>query len=184
MNNKFSFIFLMLCFFTFQASAQDMSRELGLRFANIQDIDFIYKKSEDGMKYKRYRVAASNVSLQISEGTDFGFEINLAAGVEKRKNVVDKLKFIHGWEPGINFGLVNRDGSTGGNIGVFLGYVLGFQYDFSDKFYVSLETIPTLSVSTFYEDEIFADDININAGFNSNAVALTLAYKFSSPKRK
>jgi hypothetical protein len=174
----------MLCFLTFQASAQDMSRELGLRFSGVQDIDFMYKKSEDGMKYKRYRVAASNVRLLISEGTDFGFEINLAAGVEKRQNIADKLKFIHGWEPGFNFSLVNSDGSTGGDIGVFLGYVLGFQYDFSDKFYVSLETIPTLSVSTFYEDEIFADVIDVNAGFNSNAVAVTLAYKFSSPKRK
>lgn len=184
MNHKFPFIFLMLCFFTFQASAQDMSRELGIRFSGLENFDFIYKKSMDGMKYKRYRLAATNIRANINEDTQFSFNLAFAAGVEKRKNIANNLKFIHGWEPGIGLSVVAVDDDLLGNINVSLGYVLGFQYDVSDKFYINVEAIPALSVATDFEGEIFAENTIIGAGFNTNSVALTLAYKFSSPKRK
>ncbi|MBK7525147.1 MAG: hypothetical protein IPI53_13645 [Saprospiraceae bacterium] len=184
MNTKHFILFTFLLLFVTPLSSQNMSREIGIRFSGLDDFDFIYKKSADGLKYKRYRIAASSLSLAIVEDTRLSFNVSYARGIEKRKNVTNQLKFIHGWEPGVYLSLAYSEDFTSGTIGIFLGYVLGFQYDFSDKFYVNIETIPTLALSTNYTDEDFGEDVLINAGFNSREAALTLAYKFSSPARK
>ncbi len=184
MNTKHFILFTFLLLFVTPLSSQNMSREIGIRFSGLDDFDFIYKKSADGLKYKRYRIAASSLSLAIVEDTRLSFNVSYARGIEKRKSVTDQLKFIYGWEPGINFSLAYANESALGTVGIYLGYVLGFQYDFSDKFYINLETIPTLALSTNYTDEDFGEDVLINAGFNSSSAALTLAYKFSSPARK
>ena len=137
MNTKHFILFTFLLLFVTPLSSQNMSREIGIRFSGLDDFDFIYKKSADGMKYKRYRIAATNISVAMVDDTRFSFIFNFARGIEKRKSVNDQLKFIYGWEPGINFSLAYANESALGTVGIYLGYVLGFQYDFSDKFYVS-----------------------------------------------
>jgi hypothetical protein len=184
MNTKHFILFTFLLLFDTPLSSQNMSREIGIRFSGLNDFGFIYKKSADGLKYKRYRLATSNLGIRLNDETRINFYLSYARGIEKRKNVTNQLKFIHGWEPGVNLSLVYSEDLTFGTIGIFLGYVLGFQYDFSDKFYVNIEAIPSLALTTNYSDEDFSEDVLINAGFNSSAAALTLAYKFSSPARK
>ncbi|MEM9687521.1 MAG: hypothetical protein AAF934_11455, partial [Bacteroidota bacterium] len=59
-----------------------------------------------------------------------------------------------------------------------LGYVLGFQYNFSESFYLNLETIPSLRGILYVDNDGVRDPLVLNVGFNSNAIALTLAYRF------
>lgn len=185
MNMKNGFLYVLLFFFFWVSSgnSQDRNHELGIRLTDITDFGFIYKKSDDGVKFKRYRVALANLNLAFNDDVDVavGLEASFARGIEKRKNIAKNLQFIYGWEPGIymNFQLVDEGFDTG--FGGFLGYVLGFQYNFSPQFYVNIETIPSFSVIGRIDDnDNFS--FNTNIGFNSNAIALTMAYAFTTPK--
>jgi len=58
-----------------------------------------------------------------------------------------------------------------------VGYVLGFQLDFSKKYCLSAELIPTIggTIAMFnYSD----DQLLLDAGVSSNATALSLMYRF------
>lgn len=182
MKNSFAFLLFCMLFLTFHTNAQDRNHELGIRMTDLVDFGFIYKKSDDGVKFKRYRLAAANFSATFTDDPNIGVDLSFARGVEKRKNVAAKLQFIHGWEPGIfiNFRSVNETIDFG--VGGFLGYVLGFQYNFSPQFYINIETIPSFSILANFIDD---DDVifSSNLGFNSNALALTMAYAFTAPKK-
>lgn len=163
--------------------AQDRNHELGLRLSGLQSFDFIYKKSDNGTKFKRYRLAVANLGGVISENYRFNFNVAYAQGVEKRKNIGKKVQFIHGWEPGIFLSAYMNDEVYEGNAGIFLGYVLGFQYNISENFYINVESIPSLTIGGVFSDNDDSSGVLFNAGFNSNAVALTLAYTFTAPKK-
>lgn len=85
MNTKHFILFTFLLLFVTPLSSQNMSREIGIRFSGLDDFDFIYKKSADGLKYKRYRIAASSLSLALVEDTRFSFNVSYARGIEKGK---------------------------------------------------------------------------------------------------
>jgi hypothetical protein len=180
---------LILCFVLFSLyfspslQAQERNHELGIRLSGLQDFDFIYKKSDNGTKFKRYRLAVANVGAFMAEINDLRFDMAYAQGVEKRRNIGKKVQFIHGWEPGFYVSLNAIGDDFGGNAGIFLGYVLGFQYNVSDNFYLNVETIPSLTVGGVFKDSDDDSGLLVNAGFNSNAVALTLAYTFTAPKK-
>ncbi len=99
----------------------------------------------------------------------------MAIGKEKRSGIADRLDFIRGPEPFLSISLSATDDDFFVAITPSFGYVLGFQYDVSEKFYLSIETIP--SVSLTYGNGA-SQLVRFNAGFNSNAVALTGAYRF------
>ena len=78
----------------------------------------------------------------------------------------------------LSFAISVNDDQYNMNMRPGIGYVLGFQYDISEIFYVNIESIPTLSGSFIIDNDGFNDNYAINAGFNSNAIALSLVYKF------
>ena len=55
--------------------------------------------------------------------------------------------------------------------------MLGFQYAISDRFYLGLETIPSVSLRL---GSVAGDTIlGLTAGFNSNAIVLLAMYRFT-----
>jgi hypothetical protein len=174
-------LFFFAAFFWMQnASAQTIHHELGLRFGGVDNFDFVYKKEKAPGKLIRYRLAATNINFNRIPGdnrlnANLGFRI----GWESRKSIGKKVHFIHGPEPGINIGISTLSNNFSSNISPIIGYVLGFQLDLSESFYVNVETVPSLQGNfTVAEGVGVSDSFSINAGFNSSIVAITIAYRF------
>jgi hypothetical protein len=162
--------------------AQTQNHELGIRFSGLTDLNVIYKRQKAPKTFHRFRIATTTLAYARTTNPDnqdiFNLNLGVAYGVENRVAIADKIHFIHGWEPFV-FMSSTFDG-TGffATLNPGIGYVLGFQLDFNKNFYLGLETIPNLSASINTSD--FLNSFQVNAGFNSNFVALSLVYCFST----
>ena len=173
-------------FFGHQSHAQNQNREIGLHMSGLNDFNFIYKRQKEENKFARYRFLFTNLGYRGFEGDNsgnFNFGFGIAAGVEKRRSISEKLQFIHGWEPRLTLNLTANSDNYFLNIRPAIGYVLGLQLDLSEKFYVGVETIPSLSAGFGINNDGLSDNYDISAGFNSNVVSVTAAYRFASPKK-
>lgn len=174
-----------------QLFAQDLiNREVGIRLSSFNDFDFIYKKETATNKFTRYRFAFTNLNFDNGILQDnFNIGIGAAIGIEKRKPITDKFTFFHGFEPSLSlsYGRVSGtdpfDDRSLLRINPSIGYVLGVQVQLSKAFSVNVETIPSVSSSLQFQDGDFDKNYQINAGFNSNAVAVTAVYAFQSKKK-
>lgn len=154
-------------------------QEIGLRLTGLENFDLIYKREKNTNQFFRHRLGLINFGVTGKDDTSVSeFGLGYAFGIEKRKSVNEKLNFIHGIEPRIATQYSSMDGNTiGWDLMVGVGYVLGFQYDFSDRFYVGLETVPALTYAREL-DGPSKGTYELNVGFNSSAVALILAHRF------
>lgn len=176
-------VFLMGLLSIQSASAQSVNREVGIRLYGLNDFDFISKKELSDNMYRRTRFVFTNLGYQsISDQSSFTFQGGFAVGGEKRKLIAEDLLFIHGLEPSLLFNLSIIQEFNSLDLMPAIGYVLGFQYDMFPRFSLNLETIPTLSTAFSFDDDERSNDFSINAGFASNAVALSLVYRFKSSK--
>lgn len=156
--------------------------EMGLRLRGVDNLDFIYKKQVGENRYKRIRLLFSDLEFRRLNDTNlFSASLGGALGWEKRRTVAEKVQFLHGWEPFLNLSFNATDEQFGLSTTLGVGYVLGFQLMVSEQLYAALETIPSLNVN-FNAGEAAPDSVALGAGFNSNAVALTLVYRFQATK--
>lgn len=202
---------LLLCSFflllTTSSSAQETTtHELGLRMRGLTDFDFIYKKQTGENRYLRYQIG--NVQIQYENSdilreyqnfaedeeisrSNVNSSIGFGLGFEKRRSITDKLMLIHGWIPSLSldFSQVTENGEKVDqrfSAGLGIGYILGFQMPLSDRFQISIETIPSLFVEyenlEFERNDLLAnqDDVNADLGFNANVVSLSIMYQFST----
>ena len=175
-------VFVLSLFFYQNSFGQSSEREIGLRLENLQNLDlgFVYKKGKGENKFKRFRLAVLNLGYgNYGDGNDrFALSFGLAIGVEKRKSIADRLQFVHGFEPALFAAYSTLNNQDNLQIRPTLGYVLGFQYNVSERFGINVETIPSLSASFQLGDNNSTDNVYVNAGFNSNAAKLSLIYRF------
>jgi hypothetical protein len=179
-------IFFLLLGLSLQAYSQTTDslswREMGLRLSGVNDFDFIYKKQIDENRYKRFRLLFSNLQFRRLNNTNlFDASVGGAIGWEKRRAIAEKVQFLHGWEPFLLINFNGTDERVGLSTTLGVGYVLGFQLMVSEQFYAALETIPSLSVD-LNAGEAAPDAVALGARFNSNAVSLTLVYRFQATK--
>jgi len=180
MNNFKKVTIALLLFIVCSPGAYTQTHEIGLRLSSLNDFDFIYKKKKGEMKYIRHRIGLASVAVGGQSGeNNVNVSLAYAIGIENRREINENLMFIHGIEPRLTVNMVNNSSLTRWNIGPGIGYVLGFQYNFEDAFYINLETIPSV-VGNFNLRNGSDDMYSVVAGFNSNAIALTLAYRFNS----
>lgn len=127
------------------------------------------------------KIAPCPISFQKAQGNEgaFGANVGYGWGREYRKPISEKVSFIHGISPLVNVAYRNQSTEIW-VLGGTLGYMLGFQLDFSDAFYVSIETIPALSGTYTFNQGENNDNYRLSAGFNSNAGVITLAYRFTT----
>ncbi|MFM7023388.1 MAG: hypothetical protein ACKOXB_10445 [Flavobacteriales bacterium] len=171
---KFTILFpaILLILISSTLKAQTNNRELGLRFTSLNNYGFVYKKGLTENKYRRYTLGTFNfITASAESGTTIVNNASFSFGNEHRKAMSDNLKFIHGFEPTFALGYTyNNDGILMASAG--LGYVLGFQYDFSPKFYLNIEAVPSFSL-TYLGGMIIS-----NAGFSTSGLAISMVHKF------
>lgn len=160
-------VILVITTFSQSVHAQNNTRETGLRLGP-NGSDFIFKKEKGENRFSRKRLGLNNLGIFGSD--NFVASLNFAIGLEKRKSIDEKLWLIKGWEPGIGFASVSDRSS----IRPGLGYILGFQYDVSDIFYVNMEVRPSISVDL---GDGASESLIIDAGLNSSA-AISVVYRF------
>lgn len=116
-------------------------------------------------------------------------------GKEKRRPLSDKLQFVYGTEliasvnlNSTNSGTLTIDNGAGGTTTytgssilvvtptIGIGFVLGAQYNFNPRWYLSAELIPSITASGAFGAG--TSIYNFQAGINSSSAGLTGAYRF------
>ncbi|MBD2702106.1 hypothetical protein IC229_15755 [Spirosoma sp. BT702] len=196
MKTFFSILFVNILITTSVSAQVAPTREIGLRMSNFNSIGMVYKKQMRENTFRRYRLAFGNLSANFDQNTSlFSLSAGGAIGKEKRRSVNDKLQFIYGTEliasvtlySGVN-GPVTIDTGNGGSTtitgsnrflaspSIGIGFVLGAQYNFNPRWYLSAELIPSIiATGTFANGNSI---YSINAGFNSGSAGVTGAYRF------
>lgn len=174
------FLGLCLCVQAQDNSLHNNMVELGLRLPSLQNFGFVYKKQKAPSQYVRHRLAVANIALEnvSSTNSQFSFGLGYAVGKEKRRSLGEKVQFVHGIEPAFNLSVANQGNSHRLVLQPAIGYVLGFQLDISDAFYINIETVPALRGNFNFNGGNRADTHSLFAGFSSDAVAVTFAYRF------
>jgi len=184
---KFSKILFVISFFSIintEARAQSLDREMGIRFTGLDNYNFVYKKGLAENKYRRFTLGMFNLGVMGATGSAKTTSLGLAfeLGMEYRKLIAQNLKFIYGPDFNYNIRVTATSGSSTPQMGVGIGCILGFQYDFSEKFYMNIEAIPAISGS-FLKDNSGVS-YQFNSGFTSNTLAISLVYKFKKESAK
>ncbi len=187
-------LFLALGLFTTnQALAQDAPprREVGLQFNSINfngsnAFSAFYKKETKENVYRRFRVFYGNLGLDFKtfgNYTAFNGAGGIAIGREKRKALDSKLAFYQGPEISASFGVahvdlnvVNAANVTRYDVNARLGWVLGLQHSFNDRWAINLETIPGFGVGVTGSNGS-NPEVRTSVGFNSN-VSIGIVRKF------
>lgn len=202
------FLFSFFLLLTTTSAQETTNHELGLRMAGLNNFDFIYKKQTAENRYLRYQIGNVNINYDNSNilredpnfvedeeisRSNLNSSIGFGLGFEKRRIIADKLMFIHGWIPSIGLDFSNRteDGENVDQrfgVGLGIGYIIGFQMPLSDRFQISIETIPSLFVEyehiEFERRDIHTtqDDIHTDLDFYANLVSLSVMYRFTTEK--
>lgn len=83
---------------------------------------------------------------------------------------------MHGPEPFIG-GQYSDSGFNSATARLGLGYVVGFQYEPSDRFYVSLEIVPSVGVDLTFQDN-GVDRYRAYGSLSNQSAALVGVYRF------
>lgn len=171
MKSRFSQItciaLLIMAMLSPELQAQNDMKEIGLRLG-ASGSDFVFKKEKKPNRFMRYRAGLNNLGLLGND--NFVASVNFGVAMEKRRSIDDKLWFISGLEPSLGFATI----SDNSFLRVGLGYILGFQYDVSDAFYVNIETTPFIGTDL---GENGSDSILFDVAPNSSA-AISVVYRF------
>ena len=168
-----SFFLLICCFFSQNLSAQNQNREFGLRFTSTDNYSLLFKKEKNPLKYRRFMFSANaDMAYFFNGAANLGFSI----GTEKRIELLKNFKAIHGFMPSIN--ISGTSNFIYGGVG--LGYILGLQYEFGDKFYVGAEVVPAASIGA----SNFNNDFDLlNFRINS-PISLSVVYRFKKEAKE
>jgi hypothetical protein len=183
---KIFFATLITSTFLFTASGYAQVREVGLRTNGFSDLGMIYKRQISENTYRRYRAAVGNLSANVEgSSTLFSLYAGGAYGKEKRRGLTEKLQAVYGTEiiatMSVTSGSIASTTSPGARYNVVsptigVALVLGAQYNFSPRWYVSTELLPSLTVGGLFTEG--TSRYSVNAGFNSSNVGITGAYWF------
>ena len=154
------------------------NQEVGVRLNSLNNYDLIYKNQISENKYLRLRTVDVNFSVSSREfgSKQYRMGAGVAIGIERRKALTDQFDLIIGYEAiaGLNY-FKSGDNSTG-NYRFGAGFVIGFNYKFTDRINFGVETIPSVIHNRNFGDSQRISSTNI--GFNSSDVNLLATYRF------
>lgn len=170
----------------FTGLAQNNMRELGLGIGDQFSLNFLYKQQTAEKRYVSYDLVLARVG--ISSNSDIT-SASIAAGIgvtfEKRKDITEKVQFIHGWSPSFQVDINNlstdSDDSSVSFISPGLGYRLGFLYHISENFYTAVQGQVSTNVTFIVSEPLEGTPTQIEAGFSPAFVTLAVVYRF--PKK-
>ena len=161
------------------ANAQTKTREIGVKISSLNSFGLLYKIQRTENKFLRLSADFNLGSAFAPAGESFYTNAAFNIGFERRAAITDKFQFLHGFMPGVGlrYSTTNVSNVINHRLGgsVNLGYILGFQYNFAKTFFVGIETVPTLGIST--NNVLNPATVNIGARFNPN-VGITFVYQF------
>ncbi|NJC26908.1 hypothetical protein [Neolewinella antarctica] len=174
MRTYFAFALL---FMLTPLTAQSDIREVGVRFNNFDNFNLLLKKQIDENTYRRYGLLLANVNLLVGENDVRAaqFEVSASIGKERRRDIGNDIQFVTGWQPSIGLGLTASESVTCVSVTPGIGYLLGFQYNISDNFYVAVEAIPSVNFALTVGDIAAA---RLQAGISTAGVGITAVYRF------
>ena len=154
------------------------NQEVGVRLNSFDSYDLIYKNQISENKYLRLRTVDVNFNIASRDqgSTEYRLAAGIALGIENRKSLTQKFDLIVGYEiiAGLNY-FKSGDNSFGTyNFGT--GFVLGFNYKFTDRINLGFETIPTVIHNRNFGD--VQSRTSTNVGFNTSNVNLLATYRF------
>lgn len=174
---RFFTTLLLVFFFTITAEAQ-LHREIGLRATGLNNGSLLYRTELANGKWRRLHFGFANLNYSSTRGNAFGeLGVGLAIGWENRRRLADRLELLHGWEPFASMTFVTSGNGSAVALAGGVGYVIGFQYELSDHFFMALETTP--AITAMINDVGNATRFQVEAGFVSSSVALTAVYRFA-----
>lgn len=141
---------------------------------------FVYKIQKAENRYLSYDLLATNFGfISGNDNTLSNFSTGLAVTFEKRNDIGEKAQFIRGWSPGINFRLIARnDDDTTTTISPSLGYRLGFLYQASENFYVSLQGQIVSRLNLQFDGNNENSFTTFGVEFSQQDVSVNLVYRF------
>jgi len=160
--------------------------EFGIQLSNLQGFGMVYKKERELNKLARFQMSLGDYTFFENEdrGPSKQFRLNLSAGREKRKSINKQTYFVNGFAPFVSiFGnkLQNNESSQ---LQLGVAYLFGIQYRFNDKFYISAESMPSLS-GIISKQGGSDTQYGYNIGFyNGNPVNIALAHRFRTKRKK
>lgn len=170
-----------LCFFFLHQGlmAQDVQREIGIRANTFEDFSAVYKWQKAENKYGRLTAAILDLGLETGSNTDsYNAGIGVTLGNENRRSLADRTDFLHGLQYVVQATYSDTPNQTN-FVGVAgISYLIGVQYQASDRFNVGIEFLPSLLVR--YSDNNNSERWSIDANASFANAALFATYRFSS----
>ncbi|MDX2280572.1 MAG: hypothetical protein NW218_13370 [Saprospiraceae bacterium] len=188
--------FLLFCFLlvVLQAPAfaqqTNARKEIGLGFTGLNfnssnSFAAFYKKEIKENVYRRLSFLVGNINLLNTSNdlTRFDASVGFGIGREKRKALDEKLWFYSGPQWTLNALIVaakeTQRTSNTYNLSTGIGYILGLQHNFNDRWAINLETIPSLSVSYQWDNRSGSESESFSANaFLSNTVRVGIVRRF------
>lgn len=156
-------------------SGEAQDREFGLRMSNLTEFGMVFKKDK-GDYWTRWHASFASLEATLNGPFTGGLGLGLNVGREKRKEMGDRMNFIHGNQ---FFGSTTLRGANGvfiNSLTIGFGHLIGMTYTFKNDFSVSLETIPSLSLSLTGNNN--STTLVSRFGFDSEFAALVITKKF------
>lgn len=169
---QLSIVFLFFGLFTQSVFGQKIaynSKEIGVRlapsFGSIKDGEFVWKRQVGNHAWKRLRVGEVSVRPRLFNTTTASSRLSVAFGKERRYAFSKKSnwQFVVGHEYAFGARLMNRyTGSMAKNLGLSAGIngVFGLRYGINNRFGVSVETTPGVSVERIFDGEGMTRNMN------------------------
>lgn len=166
-------------------TAQTKTKEIGVKISSLSSFGLLYKIQRTENKFLRLSADFNIGSVFATTNESFYTSAGFNVGFERRAAITDKFQFLHGFMPGVGlrYSTAKVDNVQSHKLGgsVNLGYIIGFQYNFAESFFVGIETVPTLGIST--NNVLDPSTINIGARFRPN-VGITFVYQFETLPKK
>lgn len=185
-----SFAFLFLGLFNQSVFGQKIaynSKEVGIRlapsFGSIKEGELVWKRQVSGHAWKRLRVGELSVRPRLFNTTTASSRLSVAFGKERRYAFSKKSnwQFVIGHEYAFGARLIDKyANSPSKNFGASLGVngVLGLRYGINNRFGVSVETTPGVSVEKIFDGESMTRNMT-NWDVHLFNPRITLTYKMN-----
>jgi hypothetical protein len=166
-------------------------KEIGVSNLSLSGASLLYKKEVKPDVYRRWNFGFTDIGFSKGEKSQsISSRLSFSIGKEKRKNIVEKLSFIHGAQYGLSLSFNTDSNNANTNISYYntslyinpnFGYLFGAIYQINKRFYIGVESVPSLYTSLSYSKDtsnktkVKLNGINLNA---SGYLNFTAMYRF------
>lgn len=174
---------LFACIHFSSLHAQDApKREVGIQLSGLDfngnnSFSGFYKKQTGENKYRRLQFFAGRITTAFSEeSSQANVFLAVAIGREKRKALDARLEFYRGPQFSLNTSFQHVSERSSVAVLAGIGYVLGLQHSFNERWAIQIETIPNVSVGASFAEDV--STVGLVQADVSNSVALGVVRKF------